>query len=142
VSRIHFYPGSGQHRALIGEREDSGDDQLRLEDEVPTESLAEVQRRFAELLAADPWASRMPAVIEAAPTHGHSPRGSWLLRDRSGSACHLVERHGEPWPLLARSGGEPIRIFGEWNGHELRPLSVLADHRGLPFSTSVLGRSA
>jgi hypothetical protein len=141
-SRIHFYPGSGQYRALIGEQEDPGDDQLRPEDDVATESLAEVQQRFAELLAADPWASRMPAVVEAAPVRGHSRRGSWLLRDGTGSACHLVERHGEPWPLLARSGGEPLPIFGEWNGQEFRPLSVLADHRGLPFSTSVLGRAA
>ena len=142
VSRIHFYPGSGQYRALIGEHDDAGDDQLGPEDDVATESIAEVQHRFAELLAADPWASRMPAVVDAAPIHGHSEGGSWLLRDGSGLACRVVERYGEPWPLLARSGGEPLRIFGEWNGQEFRPLSVLADHRGLPFSTSVLGRAA
>jgi hypothetical protein len=142
VSKMHFYPGSGQYRALIGEHDEVGHDQLGPEDDVAAESLAEVQHRFAELLAADPWATRMPAVVEAAPIRGHSRGGSWLLRDSSGSACRLVERYGEPWPLLARSGGESLRIFGEWNGQEFRPLSVLADHRGLPFSTSVLGRDA
>jgi hypothetical protein len=142
LSRMHFYPGSGQYRVLIGEHDDVGDDQLGPEDDVATESLAAVQHRFAELLAADPWATRMPAVVEAAPIRGHSGSGSWLLRDSSGSACRLLERYGEPWPLLARSGGEPLRIFGEWNGQEFRPLSVLADHHGLPFSTSVLGRAA
>jgi hypothetical protein len=142
VSRMHFYPGSGQYRALIGEHDDVGHDRLGLQDDVVTESLAEVQRRFAELLAADPWATRMPAVIEAAPVRGHSRGGFWLLRDSSGSACRLLERYGEPWPLLARSGGSPLRIFGEWDGQQFRPLSVLADHSGLPFSTSVLGRAA
>ena len=53
-----------------------------------------------------------------------------------------MQRYGEPWPLLARSGGEPLRVFGEWNGQEFRPLGVLADDGGLPFSTSVAGRAA
>jgi hypothetical protein len=84
----------------------------------------------------------MPAVVEAAPIPGRQPGEPWHLRDRFGSACRLLEPHGEPWPLLARSGGEPLRIFGEWNGQELRPLSVLTDEHGLPFTTSVLGRAA
>src|SRR5918993_4245245 len=142
VSRMHFYPGSGQYRALIGEHDDVGHDRFGLEDNVETESLAEVQHRFAELLAADPWATRMPAVVEAAPIRGRLRGEPWHLRDSFGSVCRLLEPYGEPWPLLARSGGERLRIFGEWNGQELRPLSVLADQHGLPFTTSVLGRAA
>ncbi len=143
VSKIHFYLGSGQYRALLGELDDRVVDQLGgAEDRVTSESLADVQHRFAELLAADPWATRMPAVVEAAPIPGGRPGQPWLLRDSSGAACRLLEPRGEPWPLLACSGGEPVRIFGEWNGQELRPLSVLADQHGLPFSTSVLGRAA
>ena len=142
-SVIHFYPGSGQYRALIGERDDGDDEQLRAKDHIAaSESFADVQHRFAELLAADPWATRMPAVVEASPIPGRQLAEPWHLRDRFGSACRLLEPHGEPWPLLARSGGEPLRIFGEWNGQELRPLSVLADEHGLPFTTSVLGRAA
>jgi hypothetical protein len=142
-SAIHFYPGSGHYRALIGERDDGDDEQLSAKDHIAaSESFADVQQRFAELLAADPWATRMPAVVEAAPIPGRQPGEPWHLRDRFGSACRLLEPHGEPWPLLARSGGEPLRIFGEWNGQELRPLSVLTDEHGLPFTTSVLGRAA
>jgi hypothetical protein len=140
---FHFYPGSGQYRALIGERDDEDDDQLTAKDYVPASvSFADVQRRFAELLAADPWATRMPAVIDAAPIPGRRAGEPWHLRDSYGSACRLLDPYGEPWPLLARSGGEPLRIFGEWNGQELLPLSVLADQHGLPFTTSVLGRAA
>jgi hypothetical protein len=142
VSRIHFYPGSGQYRALLGEPDGGGVDQLGAEDRATSESLSEVQHRFAELLAADPWATRMPAVVEGAPIPARQPGQPWLLRDSSGSACRLLEPRGEPWPLLACSGGEPVRIFGEWNGQELRPLTVLADQHGLPFTTSVLDRAA
>ncbi|HZA32532.1 MAG TPA: SWIM zinc finger family protein [Propionibacteriaceae bacterium] len=142
-SGLHFYPGSGQYRALIGERDDGDDDQLSAKDHIAaSDSFADVRHRFAELLAADPWATRMPAVVEAAPIPGRLPGEPWHLRDRFGSVCRLLEPYGEPWPLLARSGGERLRIFGEWNGQELRPLSVLADQHGLPFTTSVLGRAA
>jgi len=138
---LHFYSGSGQYRALIGRRHDTGDDSRQPADQPPVETLSEVQRRYADIVAADPWASRMPAVIEAAPIPSREPGKPWQLRDSSGVACDLVGLVAEPWPLLARSGGAPIRIFGEWNGRGLRALSVLADDQGLPFSTSVVGRA-
>jgi hypothetical protein len=139
---LHFYPGSGQYRALIGNRRDLDDNRLEWTDQPPVDSFAELQRRFADLVAADPWINRMPTVVEAAPIPSREPRKPWRLRDGSGSVCELVELGGEPWPLIARSGGVPIRIFGEWNGRGLRVLSVLADDQGLPFSTSVLGWAA
>ena len=137
---LHFYPGSGQYRALIGRPVviDLPADQTG----APAgETLADVQRRFAELLAADPWATRMPAVIESVPI----VRGggdSWLLRDRAGAACELGAASGEPWPLLAQSGGEPVPVFGEWDGRALRPLSVLAGDHGQPAPTAGYGRAA
>ena len=47
--------------------------------------------------------------------------------DATGTGCPLLELDGQPWPLLAQSGGEPLTVFGEWNGSGLRPLSVLPD---------------
>jgi hypothetical protein len=139
---LHFYPGSGQYRVLIGDRRDGGEDRLQPSDRPCVESFALLQRRFADLVAADPWASRMPAVVEAAPIPSGEPRKPWRLRDSAGSVCELADLGAEPWPLVARSGGAPIRIFGEWNGRALRAVSLMADDHGLPFSTSVLGRAA
>jgi hypothetical protein len=139
-AELHFYPGSGQLRALIGRQVDS-DEAVDRPTVMVTETLSDVQRRFATLLAEDPWASRMPALLEATPI----PRDAgvpWLLRDRAGTACPLVEPTGEPWSLLARSGGEPIVVFGEWDGRALRPLGVLPDDYGLPFSQVAYGRVA
>jgi hypothetical protein len=138
---LHFYSGSGQYRALIGHRHGAGDDRLQPTDQPRAETFSELRRRFADLVAADPWASRMPAVVEAAPIPSRDPGEPWQLRDSSGFACNLVGLVAEPWPLVARSGGTPIRVFGEWNGRGLRALSVLADDHGLPFSTSIVGRA-
>lgn len=137
-AKLHFYPGSGQHRALIGRpiMVEAPADQPGA---ATGETIADVQRRFAELLAADPWAARMPAVIESAPIV-RSGAERWLLRDRAGAACELLS--GDPWPLLAHSGGEPIPIFGEWDGRTFRPLSVLSGDHRKPFTTAGYGRAA
>ena len=105
----------------------------------PAESFGDVRTRFSELMAADPWAVRMPAVINAAPVTGP---GLWRLRSASGECCDIIDLAEEPWPLLARSCGEQIEVFGEWTPRGFRPLSVLGTDATEPFSTSVVSRAA
>jgi hypothetical protein len=134
-ARLHFYPGSGQFRALVGEQTSASAGRT-----MPlAESLADVRARFARLVAADPWAVRMPAVIKAAPVPGP---GLWRLRGASGECCDMIDLPEQPWPLLARSCGEEIQIFGEWTPRGFRPLSVLGTDATEPFSTSVVSRAA
>jgi hypothetical protein len=134
-ARLHFYPGSGQFRALVGEQ--------RSATAGPTmpsaESFADVRVRFAELVAADPWAARMPAVIDAAPIRSDA---QWRMRSTTCECCDIVDLPDEPWPLLARSCGEPIQVFGEWIPRGFRPLSLLGRDATEPFSTSVMARAA
>jgi SWIM zinc finger len=127
---LHFYPGSGQFRALVGEQTSAtaGRSMPR------ADSFAEVRARFAQLLAADPWAARMPAVINAAAIPGP---GLWRMRASNGECCDLIDLAEEPWDLLARSCGEPISVFGEWTPRGFRPLSVLGTDAAEPFGTSV-----
>jgi hypothetical protein len=139
-AELHFYPGSGQYRALIGRRVDI-DEAASGRAVTVAETLAEVQRRFVALVAADPWATRMPALLDATPIP-RSDGEPWLLRDREGTACRLLQPTGEPWSLLARSGGEPIALFGEWDGRALRPLGVLPGDHGLPFNAVAYGQVA
>ena len=134
-ARLHFYPGSGQFRALVGEQTSA-----TVGPTMPAaESFAEVRARFAQLVAADPWAVRMPAVIDAAPV---PKTGTWRLRASSGECCKIIDLPEEPWPLLARSGGEPIEVFGEWTARGFRPLSLLGADATEPFSTAVVVRAA
>ncbi len=134
-ARLHFYPGSGQFRALVGEQTSATAGPTM----PPAESFAEVRARFAQLVASDPWAVRMPAVINAVPVPGAA---RWRLRAGNGECCDIIDLPDEPWPLLARSAGEPIEIFGEWTARGFRPLSLLGSEPTEPFSTAVVPRAA
>lgn len=132
VATLHRYPGAGQPRVLLGETTEDPPAPLRW----PGETIAETRRRFAELVAADPWATRLGAAVRAVPVPGED---GWWLRDGAGSSCPLLDLPGQPWPLLAQSGGEPLTVFGEWSAAGLVPLSVLPDDRGVSFSTGLCG---
>jgi hypothetical protein len=132
---LHFYPGSGQFRALVGEQTSA----TARPTMPPAESFADIRGRFAQLVAADPWAGRMPAVVKAAPVPGSA---SWCLRAATGECCEIIDLPEEPWPLLARSGGDPIEVFGEWSIRGFRPLSLLGRDATEPFSTAVVARAA
>jgi hypothetical protein len=134
VADLHFYPGSG-HRAVVGAAHNRPAATLL----AVGSDLAEVRRRFAAELAGDPWAGRMPALLQGTPVPPDQRPGDWLLRDAHGEACPLLGLAGEPWPLLAQSAGRPLTVFGEWNGAGLLPLSVLPDVDGRRFSTQVVG---
>ena len=51
----------------------------------------------------------------------------WRLRDVQGVELSLKMVDQQAWQLLAISGGQPIRIFGEWSGNDLRVLSAWTD---------------
>jgi hypothetical protein len=134
-AHLHFYPGSGQFRAQVGDQTGATAGPTM----PPAESFGNVRARFAQLVASDPWAVRMPAVIKAVPVPDAGP---WRLRADNGSCCDIVDLPEEPWPLLARSAGEPIEVFGEWSVRGFRPLSLLGTDATEPFSTAVVARAA
>jgi hypothetical protein len=134
-ARLHFYPGSGQFRALVGDQTSASAGSTM----PPAESFAEVRARLGQLVAADPWAARMPAVIKAVPIPA---RGRWRLRAASGECCDVIDLPDEPWPVLARSCGDPIEVFGEWSLRGFRPLSLVGTDASQPFSSAVVAQAA
>ena len=134
-AQLHFYPGAGQFRAQVGEQTSATAGPTM----PPAESFGDVRARFAQLVASDPWAVRMPAVIKAVPVPGPGP---WRLRADDGECCDIIDLPEEPWPLLARSAGDPIEVFGEWTVRGFRPLSLLGTDATEPFSTAVVARAA
>ena len=85
--------------------------------------LAAMLDAYATALGRQPWLREFPASVWAVV--GRSAVGTWQLHDpESGAALPLRlpdEQRG--WQLLARGGGQPLALFGEWDGREFRVLS-------------------
>jgi hypothetical protein len=119
---LHFYPGSGQYRAVLG----PGQGQAGPLAAPEPETLTEARRRFADLLAEDPWATRMPALLLVCPVPPADGAG-WRLRDVNGLCLDVVGAGVEPWPLLAHARGRVVPVVVEWSTAGARPLAVLRD---------------
>jgi hypothetical protein len=52
---------------------------------------------------------------------------SWAVLDADRRALPLAPTFRHAWRLAALSGGQPLGLFGEWNGELLLPLSVYTE---------------
>lgn len=75
---------------------------------------------YAETLAVNPWLEECPALLDQVMPGSSTEE----LVDSQGQAIPLHPGFSNFWRLAAKSGGYPVTVFGEWNGHHLRPLSV------------------
>lgn len=125
---VHRYPGSAEHRVLLGERREVE----QASPDGPHLSVAEARRRWATQVAADPWSSRMPVVLRAVPVVPEGAARPWHLADADGTGVRLLTGPAEPWPLLAASGGEAVDVFGEWGPAGFAPLRLLDATAGTP----------
>jgi hypothetical protein len=132
---LHFYPGAGQHRALVGT------EHSRVEGvpDVPGIGVRRAAEQFGALVAADPWAERLPVVLHGAPVPPGDERARWLFRGEDGAAVPLPSGT-EAWPLLARSMGDPVDVAGEWTRRGFLPLGFLPHPLDPVFSVEVLSR--
>jgi hypothetical protein len=130
---LHFYPGAGEHRALVGT------EHARVDGVPPIAGtgVGEAAARFGALLAGDPWAERLPVVLHGAPVPPVEDGERWSFRGEDGVAVPLVPGV-EAWPLLARSMGDPIDVAGEWTRRGLLPLGFLPHPLEPVFSVDVL----
>ena len=123
-AELVFYPSNYPLRAVLRKRINT------------TRSLKEISgyatseqslTTYAGMLALNPWLEAIPALLQTiVPVH----RGEqWFARDSDARLLSLKSDSATGWQLLALSGGYPITIFGEWNGHSLLPISAWADGR-------------
>lgn len=118
-AELGFFPGQYPLRALLR-------NSTPVEDRAMPPTLADgavLLKEYAEALAQQPWLEIQPAILaETMPVRGEA--NAWLLRD---AGAHLLPCHPgftDPWRLLALSGGQPLMVFGEWNGGQFWPLSA------------------
>jgi len=117
-----FYPGPSPLRAAPVA--------LTFVGSAPLASAPAAQRpshlldEYAQALGRQPWLREWPATLEQVQL-AQQPAGNWTLVHPTDSVA-LPLRFTDsdaPWQLLARSGGQPMTLFGEWDGRAFRPLS-------------------
>ncbi|WUI02328.1 SWIM zinc finger domain-containing protein [Spirillospora sp. NBC_00431] len=121
-AELAFYPGSPALRALVVERHGAV-----APGRPAGTSVQGLLDEYAAAVAEDPWLGRWPATLENVRL-ARSAGGDLALLDDAGDALPL--RLGDPWRLLALSGGGPVTISGEWSPHGLRPLAAWHDDEG------------
>jgi hypothetical protein len=122
---LSFFPGASALRAL------SADAPTTLGPAIwPRAALSDEWASIARRVAACPWIALHPLIIpDAVPVDANGQ----LLAVAEGRALKLVMGEADQWKLLAASGGRPCHLVGEWDGHELKPLTAWADNTSAPL---------
>jgi len=129
-AELVFYQGSLRQRALIKTKNSEPAVAPFLEGSSVDRALTS----YAEALAKTPWLDTMPMLLQEVIPHKSSD-GKWWLIDDNKSALPLIAREEIGWQLTSYSGGQPLSLFGEWDGTTLKPLSALKDGSYLKLQT-------
>jgi hypothetical protein len=118
-AELVFFPSAWPLRALVKERFSPAG---AFETSMGEPSLERAIAGYGDALAVHPWIERYPLSLQGViPVHRD---GRWILRDSEGFQVPLSPRLDQGWWILACSGGNPIGVFGEYDGDSLRPLSL------------------
>jgi hypothetical protein len=89
---------------------------------------------YARWLGGNPWLERLPiAIKDVLPLRAHDE--TWWLADEHSQRLRITGPLG--WHLLALSGGQPIDVFGEWDGFSFWPLAAGAEGKLAPLPMPV-----
>lgn len=122
---LAFYPSAFPLRALVPDALTAIPKKIEKLPGYPDfESFAQA---WAAALARQPWLPIFPAVFGAIIPRVQD--GRFFIADQHEKTIGLDVPENTGWRLLALSGGHPISLFGEWNGMEFRPLSVIVENR-------------
>jgi len=86
---------------------------------------------WAAALALNPWLDNLPVLLKAVTPlrradPGQAESSTWWAVDTDGHALPLAG--SQHWLWLSLSGGQPLDVAAEWDGHALRPLGLF--HQG------------
>jgi hypothetical protein len=96
----------------------------------PGQGPNDLLESYATALGRQPWLRQWPAALgPVLPTP--LPGGSWLLHHATEPLALPLRIADEEiaWQWLAFSGGQPLTLFGEWDGREYLPLISWTEDR-------------
>jgi hypothetical protein len=126
-AELVFFAGAHPLRALVKQRHGPPAPL----DRMPGDGLAAATQAYAAALARSPWIEHFPLALTGVTPLRDGER--WFMRDAEGLVLPLARRFARGWRLLALSGGQPLGLFGEWDGEALLPLSAWAEDRFVVF---------
>lgn len=96
--------------------------------------FSELGQLFATAIAANPWLSGLPILLDDVTPIAPTATTGWGIMD---GLMHFIPLHLstiKAWQLLATAAGKPIQLFGEWNGNTFHPLSAFAENQMVDLS--------
>lgn len=123
-AELVFYQGALPQRALIKTKETVASRPTNKQ----MHTVAAALDTYSRALTATPWLNNLPLLLSPV-TPLRQTEGQWWLLDANLEGLPLSVRDQVGWQLLSYCGGEPISVFGEWDGSTLKPLSAMSgDH--------------
>jgi hypothetical protein len=123
-AELVYYPGAYPVRALI-RREEPSKAPFETPDGYP--DLEAFANAYAAAISANPWLVSFPALLDNVIPVRHD--NLLLLIDDNHKQLPATTPGSSAWQLLALSTGQPLTVFGEWDGQIFQILSVIADNR-------------
>lgn len=84
--------------------------------------------QYATALAAQPWLPHYAGVLSQVRVQAEK-KNRFSLTDISEKILPLSVPERKGWSLVALGGGQPISVFGEWDGQKFQPLSAIESGR-------------
>ena len=121
-AELVFFASAFPLRALVKERGAIEFDAPQFET-----NIAPAIAAYTAAPALHPWLERFPLALQNVIPLRHGEQ--WMMRDEATHVLPLASNFAKEWELFAVSGGHPVRLFGEWDGEFLLPLSAWANGR-------------
>lgn len=128
-AELVFFPSAYPLRVLIKNRKDVD---MSSDEGFGYPTVGEVFSAYGEALSRNPWLEHMPVTISSVIPSLQGEK--WLIVDAQGKALKLSPKFAKGWELMALSGGHSLKIFGEWNGEYLYPLSLWIEGKFIQLS--------
>ena len=129
---VVYYPGQPALRAVLKNYLPSKDP---YESPAGAADFEQAGNTYTTALAQSPWLHEFPFLLDQVRPLYDKEEALFYLLDKDQRMLPLMKGPAA-WQLLSISGGEPLTIFGEYNGSQLRPLAVIADEGVIALSTN------
>lgn len=128
-AEVSAYPGAGQPRVALGEQFAPP---MPAAIRPPGMTTSQAAARYGDALREDPWLESVPVTLDRVVP---IPDGdSWQLADADEDAAlpltPAARSRAGLWQLVALSGGDPVRVFGECGHQGFTPLTAWPEGPG------------